>query len=257
MMPKVPVHIKFSRIVDLTVPIESDMPGIPGVPVYAKNPSRVETIGLMNDAQKAMVESEGLTIREDVVLNGRSMISTLFILVHNGTHIDAPRHAIEKGFPVDQTPLEQVVKEAVLINLPQKGPNSTVSVQDILDTGVNFGPELVPVINTGWTEKMWGKPGYWEQMPYLEQGVGELMAKKGVSAVAMDIFPEKATWRVPLNPGEVWMANHIALLEKGITIIQCVTNLSQIGKDRFFIVALPLKIKGGDGSPARVIALVD
>ena len=74
----------------------------------------------------------------------------------------------------------------------------------------------------------------------------------------MDIFPEKALWRgVKLDPGEVWVANHLALLEKGIPLIQFVTNLSQIGGNRFVLIALPLKIKGGDGSPARVIALVE
>ena len=107
----------------------------------------------------------------------------------------------------------------MLINLPNKGPNSSVSVKDILDTGVEFGPDRIPVIHTGWTEKMWGKPEFWAQMPYLEPGVGELMAKKGVSAVAMDVFPEKALWSgVKLDPGEVWIGNHLALLEKGHSV---------------------------------------
>jgi kynurenine formamidase len=36
------------------------------------------------------------------------------------------------------------------------------------------------------------------------------------------------------------------------------TNLSQIGPNkRFVLIALPLKMKGADGSPARVIALVE
>ena len=146
----------------------------------------------------------------------------------------------------------------MLINLPNKGADSSVSVKDILDSRVELGPNLIPVINTGWTEKMWGKPGFWEQMPYLEPGVGELMAKKNVPAVAMDVFPEKAIWRgVKLDPGEVWVANHLALLEKGIPMIQFVTNLSQIGKSRFVLIAAPLRIKGGDASPARVLALVE
>jgi kynurenine formamidase len=165
---------------------------------------------------------------------------------------------IDKGEAIDQLRLERVVKEAVLIDLPNKGPNSSVSVKDILGTGVELGANLIPVINTGWTEKMWGKPAFWEQMPYLEPGVGELMAKKNVPAVAMDVFPEKAIWRgVKLDPGEVWVANHLALLEKGIPMIQFVTNLSQIGKNRFLLIAAPLKIKGGDASPARVLALVE
>ena len=50
---------------------------------------------------------------------------------------------------------------------------------------------------------------------------------------------------------------HLALIEKGIPLIQFVTNLSQIGTNKFVLIALPLKIKGGDASPARVVALVE
>jgi kynurenine formamidase len=253
-----PIQLKYTRVVDLTLPIESNMAGIPGLKSYAENPSRVTVIAAITEAQKELLRTEGMTLSDNLVVNGRSMISILSILVHNGTHIDAPRHMIDKGLPVDQVPLEQVAKEAVLIDLPSKGANSSISVKDILDTGVEFGPNLIPVINTGWTEKTWGKPEFWEQMPYLEPGVGEFMASKNVSAVAMDVFPEKAIWRgVKLEPGEVWVANHIALLQKGIPMIQFVTNLSQIGKRRFVIVAAPLRIKGGDASPARVIALAE
>jgi hypothetical protein len=39
-----PVQLKFSRVVDLTLPIESNMPGIPGLRDYAENPSRVAAI---------------------------------------------------------------------------------------------------------------------------------------------------------------------------------------------------------------------
>jgi arylformamidase len=252
------VQLKFSRVVDLTLPIESNMAPIPGLRIYAENPSRVAVIAAITEAQKELLRAEGLTLSSNLAVNGRSMISVLSILVHNGTHIDAPRHMLEQGYPVDQIPLAQVAKEGVLINLPNKGPNSTVSVKDILDSGVELGPNRIPVINTGWTETMWGKPEFWTQMPYLEAGVGELMARKGVPAVAIDVFPEKALWRgVKLDPGEVWVANHLALFEKGIPLIQFVTNMSQLAGRRFVLVALPLKIKGGDASPARVVALVE
>jgi arylformamidase len=253
-----PVELKFSRVVDLTLPIESNMAPIPGLRIYADNPSRVSVIAAITEAQKELLQAEGLTLSSNLAVNGRSMISVLSILVHNGTHIDAPRHMLERGYPVDRIPLGQVAKEGVLVNLANKGPNSTVSVKDILDTGVELGPNRIPVINTGWTETMWGKPEFWTQMPYLEAGVGELLASKGVPAVAIDVFPEKALWRgVKLDPGEVWVANHLALFEKGIPLIQFVTNMSQIGGKRFVLVALPLKIKGGDASPARVVALVE
>lgn len=253
-----PVQLKFSRVVDLTLPVETNMAGIPGFKIYADNPSRVAIIAAMTEAQKEMLRAEGMTLSNNVEINGRSMISVLSIMTHNGTHIDAPRHMMEQGFPVDQLPLAQVAKEGVLISLPNKGPNSSVSVKDILDTGVALGPDRIPVIHTGWTDKMWGKPEFWTQMPYLEPGVGALMASKGVPALAMDLFPEKPLWRgVKVEPGEVWQGNHLALMAKGIPLIQFVTNLSQIGSNKFVIVALPLKMKGADGSPARVIALVE
>src|SRR5438477_910585 len=253
-----PVQLKFSRVVDLTLPIETNMAGIPGFKIYADNPSQVAIIAAMTEAQKNMLRAEGITLSNTIEINGRSMISLLSIMTHNGTHIDAPRHMMEKGFPVDQLPLAQVAKEGVLINLPHKGTNSSVSVKDILDTGVALGPDRIPVVHTGWTDKTWGKPEFWSQMPYLEPGVGALMASKGVPALAMDVFPEKPLWRgVKLEPNEVWQANHLALMAKGIPLIQFVTNLSQIGANKFTLIALALEMKGADGSPARVIALVE
>ena len=252
------VQLKFSRVVDLTLPIESNMAPIPGLKPYLDNPSRVSVISSITEAQREALRAEGMTLSNDHAVNGRSMISVLSILVHNGTHIDAPRHMVEKGISVDKMPVAQFVKQGVLINLPDKGPNSVVTVKDVAESGVEIRANTIVMINTGWTDKMWGKPGFWEQMPYLEKGVAEHLANKGAAGLAIDVFPEKPLWRgVKLDPGEVWIANHLALMEKNLPLIQFVTNLSQIGNNRFTVVAVPLAIKGGDASPVRVIALVE
>jgi hypothetical protein len=131
-----PAQLKFSRLVDLTIPIESNMPGIPGIKTYADNPSKVDVVTAITEAQKSQLQTEGMTLNSSLAVNGRAMISVLSILVHNGTHIDAPRHMMEKGSPIDQMPLGQLVKEGVLINVPNKGPNSVVTVKDIEESGV-------------------------------------------------------------------------------------------------------------------------
>ena len=87
-----PIQLKYTRVVDLTLPIESNMEGIPGLKSYADNPSRVTVIAAITEAQKELLRAEGMTLSNNLVVNGRSMISILSILVHNGTHIDAPRH---------------------------------------------------------------------------------------------------------------------------------------------------------------------
>ena len=53
---------------------------------------------------------------------------------------------------------------------------------------MELGPNYISVIFTGWTDKTWGKPEFRTQMPYLEPGVGAMIASKGESAVAMDVF---------------------------------------------------------------------
>lgn len=253
-----PVQLKFSRVVDLTLPIESNMAPIPGLKAYAENPSRVNVISSITEAQKEALSAEGMTLSSNHEVNNRAMITVLSILVHNGTHIDAPRHMVEKGIPIDQMPVAQFIKEGVLINLAGKGPNSVVTVKEVAESGVQIRPNTIVMINTGWTDSMWGKPGFWEQMPYLERGVAEYVANKGAAGLAIDVFPEKPLWRgVKLDPGEVWIANHLAMMQRNLPLIQFVTNLSQIGNGRFTVVAVPLAIKGGDASPVRVIALVE
>lgn len=246
----------YTAVVDLTIPIRSNMAAMPDNELHARNPVILEALTVINEVQKGLLEAEGVDISKEIEVNGRSMVSKLTIHSHIGTHVDAPRHVFEKGDPIDEIPLGKIVKEGVLINLLDKGPDSSVSARDILETGAEFGPDVIPVIHTGWTEKMAGKPGFWEHIPYLKPDAVDLMVKKGVSAIALDMFVERAFWRIPLKPGEVRANNHLKLLGNGIVIIQFLTNLSQIGKDRFLLVALPLKLKGVDGGPARVIALV-
>jgi kynurenine formamidase len=48
---------------------------------------------------------------------------------------------------------------------------------------------------------------------------------------------------------------HEILLGGDIIIVEGLTNLEALSREKVKIVALPLKIKDGDGAPARVIAI--
>ncbi len=111
------------------------------------------------------------------------------------------------------------------------------------------------MIKTLWTDRAWGRPEFWRDTVYLDPSVGEWIAARGVAAVAMDCFPEKPFWRMTLSPAERG-ANHKRWLKAGIPMIQLLTHLDRIG-DRFMLTALPLRLKGMDGSPARVIGIED
>ena len=49
--------------------------------------------------------------------------------------------------------------------------------------------------------------------------------------------------------------NHYKLLGADLLLIEWCTNLGAITKERVQIIALPLKIKGTEGAPARVVVV--
>src|SRR3954471_4667238 len=85
-LAQAPTQLQYSRVVDLTLPIESNMAVIPSARLHAANPSRVSVVSAMTDAQKELLQSEGLTLSGNMEINGRSMISLLSILTHRHSH---------------------------------------------------------------------------------------------------------------------------------------------------------------------------
>ena len=237
------------KIVDLTLPLETGMAGIPG----HKYPVRIEAVTVVSEEQRAILVREGVDTRQgaEVVNTMNTMIT---ITSHVGTHIDAPRHVYSDGEPIDRMPLDRIaMREAIVIDVSHKAAGEGVTAEDLERSGVRPQASQVVVIKTRWTDRAWGTPEFWSQIIYLEPSVSEWTERYGVAAVAMDCFPEKPVWRMTVEPHER-RANHRRWLKAGIPMIQMLTRLDELGP-KFTIVALPLKLKGMDGSPARVIGI--
>src|SRR5262245_3551574 len=244
-----------SRIIDLTLPVTSDMIGIPKIASYNQYPTRVQAVTVVNEEQRAALASEGVDVLAEAPAIG-SMNTVLTLNTHIGTHIDAPRHFFADGHSIDKWPLDQLVmRDAVVLDVSGKAEGEGVTADDLARTGVKPARGQVAVIKTLWTNRAWGKAEFWGNTIYLDPSVGEWTTALGVAAVAMDCFPEKPFWRMQLTPTERG-ANHKRWLKAGIPMIQMLTNLAAI-RDRFTLVALPLKLAGMDGSPARVIGIED
>ena len=85
--------------------------------------------------------------------------------------------------------------------------------------------------------------------------------ERGVKAVGYDYPPDYAIRTMTFEPGKPVTRHdcttHDVFFPAGVTVIEYLTNLDQIGAARCRFIALPLKLEGGDGSPVRAIALVD
>ena len=241
------------RIIDLSLPINRHMMGIPGRAEYAKNPTRCVVISSLSDSQLASLKERNIEISSDIGIS-HHMMSRLEIVTHIGTHIDAPCHFIDGAWSIDEVPLEFTVNKGIVIPLTHKQPKSPVTADDILATSVDFDSSVIPILHTGWTDRAWGTDRFWNEMIYLDTSAAALLVDRGVSAVALDFFPEAPFWlgiEADAAPGR----NHRTLLSNKTIIIQMLSNISAIDVDDFILAAVPLRLEGLDGSPARVFAI--
>ena len=245
------------KIIDLSLPINKHMEGLPGVPAYKDNPTKCFPLTVISNQQTEFLETMGVSIDKKPEISNH-MLSKLEITTHIGTHVDAPLHMIENTWSIDKVPLESLVKKGVIIPLTDIEPGGMLTAEMILKTGVEFDETSIPILHTGWTEKTWGTSEFWENTVYMHKDITELLIDRGVSAVAIDFFPEFPFWRndVERPEGQPPGYNHRALFEQNIIIIQMVTNVGAIGDNDFILSAVPLKLEGLDGSPARVFAMI-
>lgn len=134
-----------------------------------------------------------------------------------------------------------------------------VTADAILKSGVEFSSSVIPIRHTGWTERKWGRPEFWDNTIYMHKDVAELMVERNVSAVAIDFFPEFPFWHkdVERPDGQSPGHNHKLLLGNKTIIIQMLTNVGAIESDKFILSAVPLKLEGIDGSTARVFTNIE
>lgn len=245
------------RVVDLTLTINRHMRGIPELREYKENPTRCTVLTCMGEGQRDHLLSRDLELADDVELT-LHMMSKLEILTHIGTHIDAPCHFLEENdrWSVEQIPMEKMVGKGVVVPMTHLQPRQAITADEIIKTGVDINPDVIPILYTGWTERAWGTDEFWGESIYLDTSAAALLVEKGVKAMALDCFPEAPFW-LGIEADEPPGRNHKTLLGNKIIIMQLLTNIAELGNDEFTLIAAPLPLEGLDGSPARVFAIID
>jgi arylformamidase len=177
----------------------------------------------------------------------------LVLGTHTGTHIDAPRHFIQNGGTVDNIPLGLLIGQAVLLNFSHVPPRHEVTKEEII-VALGGRPCSRVVIRFDWCKYL-GTMKYYADQPFLSEAAAEYLVENGCNLVALDVaMPDN-----PLNnkSAEKDSPNHKIFLSKGVYIVEYLVNLSEINSSEFEFVVAPLKIGGGDGAPARCLAIVE
>ena len=166
---------------------------------------------------------------------GNYLISDLHISTHTGTHIDAPAHYLKSGDTIDTIPLINLIGRCRVVDVSGAGSNITA---EQLDGKTDNTPRLL--LKTFFS----GQNQFIENYPSLSFDAARLITGKGICCVGID-SPSIESY---LCDGSV----HRELLGKGCIIIELL-DLSAIPEGDYNMIALPLRLEGLDGSPARVV----
>ena len=175
--------------------------------------------------------------------------SILHLYSHSGTHMDAPVHFGVSSETIDGISLERCIGPAWVIDAEDVQPHGLITIEHIGSVAERFAPGESLLIKTGWSSRS-SQPEYRDALPRISMELAEWCAQHKVKMLGVE-QPAVAD----VNNLDEITAVHRVLLEAGIVIVEGLTNLHAIEKERVLFMAFPLKISGGDGSPVRALVI--
>jgi kynurenine formamidase len=185
---------------------------------------------------------------------------------HGGTHLDAPIHFSDSGATADRVPLDRLIAPAVVIDVTDRAaadPDYRLTPADVeafeRDHGAIPAGTIV-LLRTGWSTR-WpdakrylgdDRPGDASNLHFPSYGVDAariLVEQRHVAAIGADVAS------IDYGPSTDFMVHRIAAAQ-GVPGLENLTNLDRLPATGAVVAALPLKIAGGSGGPARVVAFV-
>ncbi len=203
------------RWIDISMPLFEQMPCFPGDPEFSLRPVHSLARG---DAYS---------------------VSAVALGSHAGTHVDPPNHFLPDGASIDRV-------DPDILNGPCR-------VLEVAGADSEIGPEVIEQIPAGttrvlfrtrnserWSRRLEFFPDYVSVGP----AAADAIVARGIRLVGVDSLSVERdlTGRFPV---------HHRLLGHGTLIIEGLL-LAGAPAGEYRLHALPLRLKGGDGGPARV-----
>ncbi|MBI3884913.1 MAG: cyclase family protein [Opitutae bacterium] len=201
------------RLIDLSRPIHTGMPHWPG-----------DTAA---DFQLVATKTQGSSVN----------VGRLTMSVHNGTHADAPFHYDDAGARIDEVPPETYVGPALVVD---------VRGHDAITTALLAAHDFAQTPRVLFKTDAWTDPTRFPtNWPLLADEVPAWLAARGVKLCGFDVPSVDA-------PTSKSLPIHHALGRNGIVILENL-DLHAVAPGRYELIALPLRLVGGDGSPVRAV----
>jgi kynurenine formamidase len=228
------------EIIDLSQEIYAGMPLFSGMP-------EVEiTVHASHEQWEGITDS-------DVV---SPAVNRLVLGEHTGTHVDALNHMARQyhGQSIETMPLTMFYTEGICLDLSHKGRRELIEPIDLERALTAAGLEIKPgdtiLLYTDHYRRAFGT-AEWDNGPGLSSNAARWLGQQRIATFGVET----------MSPGVRKVSNkdvHLICGELGFTHYENLINLHLlVGRGRFRFVGLPLKIRGGTGSPVRAIAIFE
>ncbi len=229
-----------SEIVDLSQEIFS------GMPVYKGMPEVKMTVHNSHEEWEGIIDSDTIT----------PSVYKLELGEHTGTHVDALNHMAPQynEQSIDTMPLSMFYTQGICLDFSHKGLKELIEASEIEEACKNEGLKIkkgdTVLLYTDHYRKTYGSEN-WSNGPGITSKAARWLGNQKIAAFGVET----------MSPGVPKISNkevHRIFGELGFTHYENMINLHLlIRRGRFQFIGLPLKIRGGTGSPVRAIAVFD
>lgn len=171
---------------------------------------------------------EGLISMDD---GGLYNLSAISLCLHNGTHIDAPKHFIKDGKAIEEIPLSTLVGKCYVAN--HKGNVSAADAEEIMKKAKANDASGRILLRGDLT---------------VTEEAARVFAKEKVLLLGNE--------GQTVGPKDAPMAVHLILLGCGAVLLEGIV-LNEADEGVYLLNAAPINIKGAEGSPCRAWLIKD
>ena len=233
-------QIYWMEIIDLSQEIFT------GMPVYKGMPQVNVSVHATHEEWEGIKDAKTVT----------PSVYRLELAEHTGSHVDALSHmgmAYQKQ-SIDRMPLSTFYTEGICLDLSQKSLLSLIEITDLEEAcakhqlSIQVGDTVL--IHTDHYRRTYHTED-WYRGPGLSAAAARWLGEHQIAAFGVET----------MSPGVPKVSNkevHRICGELGCTHYENLINLHLLlGRGRFRFIGLPLKIRGGTGSPVRAVAIFE
>jgi arylformamidase len=185
-----------------------------------------------------------ITQVQSVAAGDAANVSRWLLGSHTGTHVDAPLHFVEGGISIERLDLDSLVGEARVVDC--SASDKPICARTVEEARLD-GATRVLFKTTNSTTRLQQRDWDFSYVAVTGDGA-QALVDHGVKLMGLDYLTVDVA-----EATRHWPAHHV-LCGNGVAILEGI-DLSRIEDGTYFMVCLPIKLRGSEAAPARTILI--